>query len=804
MVVINVIFDERKQKVVFFKILKKDIKRKKTMNIILLFFVVLSSMFASSSANNIITVINGVDNFFEKAQVPDCALMISNEEDAKALPDILESMSEVKEYRYEFNFLLGTGIRYKDKSSSGMIVSDDNMGIVYFDKNNDPIKNVEPGTIYVVGKFMDEFGVKSGDDIAVEFHGESYRFKVAGYLKDAIYGSTMAGAYKFIINAEDFKRIVPKECKLGETGKYYIYYVHTDDADKVLSTISQNDIESVNFKKSAFKITYIMDTLTAMVLLVLGIFLISIALAVLRFTISITISEDYREIGVMKAIGIKEKVIRKIYLTKYLVIAVAGSLTGFVAGIPFGKFMLAGAPKSIVLENENMILISVLCCISIVLITGIFSFGCTAKINRLSPVNAINNGSTGETFKKKSKLHLEKCRLSPAKFIALSDIFARPKRFIVITLVYTLSLCMVLILANTANTLGSSELIRLYGIKKSDVYINDMGLLDTFTSDDKIETLKSHILKTEEMLKKNGMDASCMCDLIVTLNVSYKENDYRAMVFQGIGASADMYDYCEGTPPRNADEIAVTTVIADTLGVSIGDTITIHMDSGNKDFIITALYQSMYDMGNGIRLHETARVDYSQIYNFMGLQVDFNDSPSDKVIEQRIRKIEKLYDHDERIQVWSAEEYALETVGTVVDAINAVKIMTIILSVIIIALITILMERSFIEDEKTQISLLKAMGFKTGTVIKSHIFKFAFLCIPVTVLSLVLNYPLTNLIVNPVFSAFGANLGIDYVIKPLEIFILYPAIILCTTVLSAFFTSLYTKKITASQISMIE
>ena len=60
----------------------------------------------------------------------------------------------------------------------------------------------------------------------------------------------------------------------------------------------------------------------------------------------------------------------------------------------------------------------------------------------------------------------------------------------------------------------------------------------------------------------------------------------------------------------------------------------------------------------------------------------------------------------------------METVGTVVDAINAVKIMTIILSVIIIALITILMERSFIEDEKTQISLLKAMGFKTGTVIK--------------------------------------------------------------------------------------
>ena len=38
----------------FWRILKKDLKRKKTMNIILLLFVVLCSMFAAASVNNII------------------------------------------------------------------------------------------------------------------------------------------------------------------------------------------------------------------------------------------------------------------------------------------------------------------------------------------------------------------------------------------------------------------------------------------------------------------------------------------------------------------------------------------------------------------------------------------------------------------------------------------------------------------------------------------------------------------------------------------------------------------------------
>lgn len=39
----------------FWRVLKKDLKRKKTMNVILLLFVMLCSMFAAASINNIIT-----------------------------------------------------------------------------------------------------------------------------------------------------------------------------------------------------------------------------------------------------------------------------------------------------------------------------------------------------------------------------------------------------------------------------------------------------------------------------------------------------------------------------------------------------------------------------------------------------------------------------------------------------------------------------------------------------------------------------------------------------------------------------
>ena len=53
----------------FFRILKKDLKRKKTMNVILLLFVIICSMFTSASLNNISAVTSGIEHYFSIAGV---------------------------------------------------------------------------------------------------------------------------------------------------------------------------------------------------------------------------------------------------------------------------------------------------------------------------------------------------------------------------------------------------------------------------------------------------------------------------------------------------------------------------------------------------------------------------------------------------------------------------------------------------------------------------------------------------------------------------------------------------------------
>ena len=66
--------------------------------------------------------------------------------------------------------------------------------------------------------------------------------------------------------------------------------------------------------KGSMKITYLMEMVVAGMLMIVSICLIIIALFILKFTISFTISEEFREIGIMKAIGIPSAGIRMLYL----------------------------------------------------------------------------------------------------------------------------------------------------------------------------------------------------------------------------------------------------------------------------------------------------------------------------------------------------------------------------------------------------------------------------------------------------------------------------------------------------------
>ena len=103
------------------------------------------------------------------------------------------------------------------------------------------------------------------------------------------------------------------------------------------------------FERDIYSMLYVFDMIIAALFIVVGLCLILISLMILRFSLSFTMEENYREIGVMKAIGMRNFSIQKIYLVKYLTVVAVGAFAGFLLSIPIGKVMERSVSKNMVL-----------------------------------------------------------------------------------------------------------------------------------------------------------------------------------------------------------------------------------------------------------------------------------------------------------------------------------------------------------------------------------------------------------------------------------------------------------------------
>ena len=80
-----------------------------------------------------------------------------------------------------------------------------------------------------------------------------------------------------------------------------------------------------------------------------------------------------------------------------------------------------------VLGNENGLLVSAVSSLAVVLIITAFSWRSTGKIKKMSPVDAVRSGQTGERFKKRGIMSLSKSRLGTTPFMAVNDILSAKK-----------------------------------------------------------------------------------------------------------------------------------------------------------------------------------------------------------------------------------------------------------------------------------------------------------------------------------------------------------------------------------------
>lgn len=783
----------------YLNILKKDLKRKKTMNTILLLFIVLASMFVSSSVNNIIAVSTALDSFFEKAGMPNYfigTLLVSGEE---SLDEYLDSVDCITSYKSEPYLRAEERIVFDGEKidvDSPVFTNLNDMGIKCFDENNDEITEVNRGEVYVPYKFLESTPLSAGDTFTIKCNDKSLELKIMGISKDAFLSSRMMGMTRFIINSNDYKYISSNYKEISG----HIAYVNTNNADKLNQLLGKNNFNIIfNADVSVVKTAYIIDMVVAIILLVVSVCLVLISFAVLRFSINFTLEEEFREIGVMKSIGIGNTKIRGLYLVKYLAISVIGALIGFFAGLPFGKMMLDSVSKSIVMTTENGVIINLVFSLLVVVIVMMFCFRCTRKIKKFTPIDAIRNGTTGERYNSKSKLSLSKSRSKPVFFMAINDILSSFKRYAVMIFTFTIGFLLILAIANTASTMKSGSMVELLAVKKTDVYMYSSDFKEFYAEDGR-DKLLDRFSNIEKTLSENDMSGECCADVMFMFQIKKGDRITNSIGDMGVNTKTTDYKYLEGTAPQNTDEVAITAIIAEKINASIGDTVTVSNILGSKDYIVTAIFQTMNNLGEGIRFHEDSELNFIELSTINAIQITFDDSPSISEINKRVEKIAELYPD---YKVYNTGDFVDYLIGGYNETINSIKYLMLMIVLVVSILVVVLMERSFITKEKSEIALLKATGFRDSAIVGWHTLRIFVIMLISVIIGELISTPISEATMGQIFKSLGAQ-SISFVVNPIENYLIYPILMLAVTLIATSLTALYTRTINASEISNIE
>lgn len=789
------------------QILKKDMLKRKGVNFILFLFITLATIFLASSINNIMIVGSAVEYYMDYANVPDNNVILSSETDKDKIDGWLDKKKSSGLIEgYDYNHFLEISDKSVDIEKDGKTVQLDNRGTSLFLStmdvdyckvfNNDGQEFVlKKGEIAVGNSLMNYANLEIGDKLTIHDQGVEKQFVIKVAVKDAAYGSEMVGMMRFVLNENDFNAYKKASTKLG------LYYVSTPNSDAFTKELSSQGFTGVmnNISIDTYKMVYSFDMIIAGLLIVIGIVLILMALLVLRFTLVFSLEEQYQEIGILKAVGLRNFAIKKLYLVKYLAIVTVGAIFGAMISVPVSQMMLDSVNKNMIMaSNELNFAINILCALFVVMLVLLFCYFCTRKLNKVSAITAIHGGYTGERFHGRRGIHLSKSRLFVPLYLGVNDIMSHLARYIVLIITFCLSFILITIPLNTVNTMRSDEMVRKFYIDpESSVYlrkIEENGGKKYKNSKDLMDGVK----RVQDEMNTKGYNAKMSAAPIYFMNYNSLESSSKVniMTVQLLGQHRDFAEYSEGKAPLLTNEIAFSNTIMKENDWIIGDYVEMTLHDEIKTFIITGTYSDYMQIGRSARVSSKLNLGDELMFDYWSIMVDME---TDKTQLELAKDMQKEFPNYE----WkTAQQLIDQNVGGIQESLDQMLMPITGLLCAVIMLITLLMEKLFITREKGEIAMMKSVGFTHRTIRHWQLNRMILVVLVSMLISIPLSLLSNQFVLKPIFAIMGADVVIQ--VNALQAYIIYPGVLLVGIVIATIIATLSIRKINIKEMNNLE
>lgn len=751
-----------------YKMVRQNLINNKVISLTTIFFIAAASLLLSLASILSVNLTRAVGRLMEDSKTPHFMQMHSGALDTTRLKTFAETNSSVEDFQVLHFLNIDNAQIFLGKNSLADNIQDNGVSVqsghfdFLLDLDNQPV-NPAPGQLYVPVCYLRDGTAKAGDNA---FIGGQH-FTVAGFIRDSQMNSTLASSKRFVVSKEDYSFLEP----LGNVE--YLIEFRLNDLSELGAFETAYNAAGLPANGPALTwplfqmISAVSDGIMIAVVILIGILVIFIALLCVRFTLLAKIEDDYREIGIMKAIGMRVSDIGRIYLAVYAAIGAAGSILGFFLSLLLQKPML----KSIRLNlgdsgNDFPALLLGFCGAAVVFSLILFYVNFNLRrFRNISAVRAIQFGMAEDEDRGFDTIMLSENRIFSVNFLlGIKDVLTRKRLYATMLAVVVLASFIIIVPQNLYHTISGDNFVTYIGVGNCDLRID----IQQTTQIDKKTAVIGEYMRDDPEITDYALFISKIFPVRLangeTENLKVELGNHTVFPLQ----------YVSGRMPAAENEIALSAINADELEKNIGEEITLITSTGEKQLTVCGIYS---DITSGGKTAKAVFSDASTDAVWSVVCANLSDR------EQIAGKIAQYTEHFPYAKISGVGEYMAQTFGQTLHAVRTASAAAVLVSAAVTLLVTLLFIKLLAAKDRYSIAVLRALGFTGSDIRRQYAWRSVFVLAAGIILGIILAGTLGEKLSAAAISSFGAD-AFRFTVNPLSTYLLCPLILLFSALLA--------------------
>ena len=781
------------------RMIVRDFRRNRSVTLILVLLMMLAVVLATASTGTLVRLVGASSGLMSQADAPHVAQLHLGPYDPEQVEAWAAARPEVAHHQsmlmlgIEGANLFFDGVAQTDNIQQNSLVVPNAERDLLLDLDNQPITEVAPGTIMPPVIYQVEAGLEIGDPVTITaVDGFVKELTIAGFARDSIMNPAVTSSKRLAVSTMDLEEV---RAHTGEVEHLIEFWLHDPASESGSFQKAYQDsglpaagqmVDAASFRM----FTMIGDGIVAGVVILVAVLLLVVGMLCLRFSFLTATEQDYREIGVLKAVGVPGRGVKRIYLTKYMLLAGIATVLGLPLGVALTPVLTRNITRYMgsVPSLWNWVA-PALAGAAVLALLVLFVVVLLRRFNKISAVSALREGTVGRPSWAGMRLHRSRM---PVHFrLGLMDVVSRAPTYLLLFLVFAVSTFIIIVPISSAATASAPGFINYMGTAQVDLRI-DLRHTDASSTGD-----------FERVVEELGQDPEVtgIAAMVTTRNDTVDKDGNTVSLYVENGDHTLLpLTYAEGRAPTDDNEIALSLLAMNQAGRLVGETLPVQVGGKVRDLAIVGSYQDVTNGGKTAKSVLPTDQDDVMWY-VVGVALAPGTDASEKASAYATGFAPA--------KVADIEQWRIQTLGPIADQITLTAVVSAVVALVLAALMTALFVRMLLARDAGQIAVQRALGADDPGLRRQYLTRVLLVLLLGVVVGTVaantLGEALFNLMFEGLygggFEAIGQGTSrIAFAVQPLLTYLALPAALLATVALT---TAASSRTLTDARISTL-